>query len=82
MNMWFFVFLEKRVVVVLNCFVIGSCYIVCGVSFGFFKFMVNVVKNEFCDILRWKVVNFIKFLKSEDEVWKVIGGFEDIFVFL
>lgn len=81
MNMRLLVFLEKRVVVVLNCFVIGSCYIVCGVNFGFLKFMVNVVKNEFCDILRRKVVSFIKFLKSEVEVGKVVSEFEDILMF-
>lgn len=77
-----FVLLEKRVVVVFNRFVIGSCYIVCGIGFGFLKFMVNVVKNEFCDILRRKVVNFIKFFKSEEEILKVIKEFEYILVFL
>ena len=73
--------LEKRVAVALNRLATGSCYTACGVSFGLPKSTANVVKNEFCDILRRKAANFIKFPKSEGEVRKVIGGFEDISVF-
>ena len=73
--------LEKRVAVALNRLATGSCYTACGVSFGLPKSTANVVKNEFCDILRRKAANFIKFPKSDDEVRKVIGGFEDISVF-
>lgn len=73
--------LEKRVAVALNRLATGSCYTACGVSFGLPKSTANVVKNEFCDILRRKAANFIKFPKSEDEVRQVIGGFEDISVF-
>lgn len=73
--------LEKRVAVALNRLATGSCYTACGVSFGLPKSTANVVKNEFCDILRRKAASFIKFPKSDDEVRKVIGGFEDISVF-
>lgn len=73
--------LEKRVAVALNRLATGSCYTACGVSFGLPKSTANVVKNEFCDILRRKAANFIKFPKSEDEVRQVLGGFEDISVF-
>ena len=75
------VYLEKRVAVALNRLATGSCYTACGVSFGLPKSTANVVKNEFCDILRRKAANFIKFPKSDDEVRRVIGGFEDISVF-
>lgn len=73
--------LEKRVAVALNRLATGSCYTACGIGFGLPKSTANVVKNEFCDILRRKAANFIKFPKSEEEVQKVIGEFEHISLF-
>ena len=73
--------LEKRVAVALNRLATGSCYTACGVNFGLPKSTANVVKNEFCDILRRKAASFIKFPKSESEVRKVVGEFEDISIF-
>lgn len=73
--------LEKRVAVALNRLATGSCYTACGIGFGLPKSTANVVKNEFCDILRRKAPNFIKFPKSEAEVQKVIGEFEHISLF-
>ncbi|XP_068673793.1 uncharacterized protein [Montipora capricornis] len=73
--------LEKRVAVALNRLATGSCYTACGIGFGLPKSTANVVKNEFCDILRRKAANFIKFPKSEEEVLKVIKEFEHISVF-
>lgn len=46
--------LEKRVAVALNRLATGSCYTTCGIGFGLPKSTANVVKNEFCDILRRK----------------------------
>ena len=73
--------LEKRVAVALNRLATGSCYTACGIGFGLPKSTANVVKNEFCDILRRKAPNFIKFPESEAEVQKVIGEFEHISLF-
>ena len=73
--------LEKRVAVALNRLATGSCYTACGVNFGLPKSTANVVKNEFCDILRRKAASFIKFPKSEVEVGKVVSEFEDISMF-
>lgn len=73
--------LEKRVAVALNRLATGSCYTACGIGFGLPKSTANVVKNEFCDILRRKAANYIKFPKTEEEVQKVIGEFEHISLF-
>lgn len=73
--------LEKRVAVALNRLATGSCYTACGVNFGLPKSTANVVKNEFCDILRRKAASFIKFPKTELEVRKIVSEFEDISMF-
>lgn len=73
--------LEKRVAVALNRLATGSCYTACGLGYGLPKSTANVVKNEFCDILRRKAVNYIKFPRTEEEAQKVIGEFEHISLF-
>lgn len=73
--------LEKRVAVALNRLATGSCYTACGIGFGLPKSTANVVKNEFCDILRRKATNYIKFPNSKEEVQKVIAEFEHISLF-
>lgn len=73
--------LEKRVAVALNRLATGSCYTTCGIGFGLPKSTANVVKNEFCDILRRKAASFIAFPKSAGEVRKVIAEFEHVSIF-
>lgn len=73
--------LEKRVAVALNRLATGSCYTTCGIGFGLPKSTANVVKNEFCDILRRKAASFIAFPKSAGEVRKAIAEFEHISLF-
>ena len=70
--------LEKRVAVALNRLATGSCYTACGLGYGLPKSTANVVKNEFCDILRRKAANYIKFPRTEEEAKKVMGEFERI----
>jgi len=69
--------LEKRVAVALHRLSTGNSYISTGLNLGLPKSTANMIKNEFCDILRRKAPKFVKFPETEEETEKVIDGFSD-----